>query len=127
MIRKTRYFIKAFQYLIIIFTNHVINIFITKQTTLFFNNTNKLNFRFVRAFIYLLQFRLNVRYRLNKQHVLSNVLFCLLTNRFFINDDENLNLKNYYVDLKNSFINKQCFVYYKIFNQHVRRFLTTID
>ena len=112
--RKTCYFIETFQYFIVIFTNYVVNVFITKQTTLFFNNTNKLNFRFVRAFTYLSQFRLNIRYRLNKQHVLSNVLFCLSTNRFFMNNDENLNLKNYYVDLKNSFINKQCFVYREV-------------
>ena len=60
--RKTRYLIEAFQHFIIIFTNHVVNTFIIKQTTFFFNNTNKLNFQFVRVSTYLSQFRLNIRY-----------------------------------------------------------------
>ena len=61
----------------------------------------------MRAFIYLFQFRLNIRYRFDKRHVISNVFFKLSTNKFFLNENENLNLKNYHDDMKNFFVNDQ--------------------
>ena len=65
----------------------------------------------MRTFIYLSQFRLNIRYRFDKRHVISHVLFKLSTNKFFLNEDENLNLKSYHDDMKNSFVNDQRFAY----------------
>ena len=56
--------IKIVAHIIMIFTNHSINSFIIKQIILFNNNTNKLNFKLVRALIYLSQFNLNVKYSL---------------------------------------------------------------
>ena len=111
--RKTRHFIETFQHFTIIFIDHVVNVFIIKQTTFIFNNINKLNLRLIRVFIYLSQFRLNIRYRSDKRHVLSDVLSRLSTNRSFMNENENLDLKSYHVDLKNSSINDQCFVYHE--------------
>ena len=65
----------------------------------------------MRAFIYLFQFRLNIRYRSDKRYVISNVFFKLPTNKSFLNKDENLNLKNYYNDIKNSFVDDQRLTY----------------
>ena len=78
-----------------------------------FNNIDKLNFRLMRVFTYLFQFRLDICYRFGKRYVISNVLFKLSINRFFLNEKKNLNLKNYYNDLKNFFVNNnnQHFVY----------------
>ena len=59
----------------------------------------------MRAFIYLFQFRFNIRYCFNKRYVISNILFKLSTNKFFLNKNENLNLKNYYSDIQNFFVN----------------------
>ena len=73
-----------------------------------------MNLRLIRVFIYLSQFRLNIRYRSNKRHVLFDVLFRLSTNESFMNDDENLNLKSYHADWENSSINDQRFVYHEI-------------
>ena len=57
-----RHIIEIVKHIIIIFTNHVANIFIAKQITLNNNNTNKLNFRLIRTFIYLFQFQLKIKY-----------------------------------------------------------------
>ena len=62
IIQRARYFIKTFKYVIVIFTNHAINAFITKQITLSFNNIDKLNFRLIKVSIYLFQFRFDIRY-----------------------------------------------------------------
>ena len=45
-----------------------------------FNNTNKLTFRLIRAFIYLSQYRLNVQYKLEKQYIVFDVFFKLFFN-----------------------------------------------
>ena len=90
--RKTRHIIETSQHFIIVFTNHVVNAFIIKQTTFSFNNIDKLNLRLMRASTYFSQFQLNVRYRFDKRHVLFDVLSRLLIDRFFLNDEENLNL-----------------------------------
>ena len=94
-----------------IFTNYVVNAFITKQIIFSFNNIDKLNFRLIRAFTYLFQFRLNIRYRFDKRYVISNVFFKLSTNKFFLNENENLNLKSYHNDMKNFFVDDQRLTY----------------
>ena len=93
-----------------IFTNHNVNILIIKQITLFNNNIDKLNFRFVRVFIYLSQFKLNIKYRFDKNHVVSNVL-----SRFFFDNElikdvrskNKLNLNIYYDNMSNSSCSNQ--------------------
>ena len=97
----------------IIFIDHVVNVLITKQTILLFNNIDKLNFRLIRTSVYLFQFRLNIRYRFNKRYVILNTLFRLLTKKLFLNESNNLNLKNYHSDIKNLFANNQCFAYHE--------------
>ena len=78
---------------------------IAKQTIFLFSNIDKLNFRLIRVFIYLFQFRLNICYRLDKRYIISNTLFKLLTKKLFLNKNNNLNLKNYYNDIKFFFVN----------------------
>ena len=111
IIRRARHFIKVFRHVTIIFIDHVVNASIVKQTIFTFNNTNKLNLRLIRVFIYLFQFRLNIRYRFDKRHVISNVFFKLSIDKSFLNESENLNLKNYHDRLKDFFVNHQCLTY----------------
>jgi len=70
---------------------------------LILSNINKLNLRLVRAFIYLSQFRLNVKYRFDKLHVIPNALSRLLAAKFSaevdLDDLETLNLKMYYSEI----------------------------
>ena len=57
-----RYIIEVIKHIIVIFIDHVVNISIVKQITLNSNNTNKLNFRLIRTFIYFFQFQLKIKY-----------------------------------------------------------------
>ena len=83
VIRRVRHIIKIVKYIIVIFIDYNVNIFIVKQITLSNNNTNKLNFRLIQIFIYFLQFRLKVKYRLNKNYVVLNVF-----NRLFFDNEQ---------------------------------------
>ena len=53
--------------------NATFNIVIQITLTIIF--INKLNLRFIRVFDYIQRFNLKIRYKLNKQHIVSNVLF----------------------------------------------------
>ena len=72
VMRKVRHMIDAAKYTTVVFTDHAVNILITKQTILANNNIDKLNFRLVRIFIYFFQFRFNIKYRPGKKHVIPN-------------------------------------------------------
>ena len=65
---------------IIIYIDYSIIINVVKQTKIIFNNTNKLNFRLIRAFIYLSQYQFDARYKLEKQYIIFNVFFKLFFN-----------------------------------------------
>ena len=103
IIRRVKHIIEIFKHVTMIFIDHVVNFSIARQITLIFNNIDKLNLWFVRIFIYFFQFRIDVRYRFDKRHVIFDVLFKLSIEIFFLNDDENLKLKNYHNNLTNSF------------------------
>ena len=77
MLKKTRYIVKVFNNIIIIYIDHDVVLKITFQTTLFITFTNKLNFRLIRASNYIQRFNLEIRHKFDKQHVVSNVLFLL--------------------------------------------------
>ena len=88
---------------------------IARQTILNFINIDKLNLRLMKAFIYLSQFRLNVKHKLDKKHVISNVLF-----RFFFdneqvkklsNFDDILNLNTFYNSIVNFSTNSNIYVF----------------
>ena len=114
IMKRVRYLIEIFRYFIIIFTNHAINIDIVKQIIFSFNNTNKFNFRLIKISIYFFQFRFDVRYRFDKKHIISNVLFKLSIDWSFLNE-KNLNLKSYNINITNSSMNDQCLTYNDIF------------
>ena len=104
--------IEVVKHVIVIFTNHNVNISIIKQTTLFSSNIDKLNFRLIRAFIYLFQFQLKIKYRSDKNHIVSNVLFRLFFDNnqidsVNVNSKNKLNLNIYYVNMLNPFCSKQ--------------------
>ena len=108
--------IKAAKIIIIVFTNHAVNTSIIKQTTFINSNTNKLNFRLIRVFIYLSQFRLDVKYRIDKKHVIFDVLFRLsIDNEFVIINrtsfDDNLNLNFYFIDVFDLSDDSNCYVF----------------
>ena len=73
---KIRHMIKTTktEKITVIFTDHAVNILIIKLTILFNKNINKFDLMLVRTFIYLLLFRLNVKYRPGKKNVIPNVL-----------------------------------------------------
>ena len=85
---------------IVIFINHAINSIIINQIKLIFNSFDKLNFRLMKIFIYLFQFQLNIKYRLDKQHVIFNVFFRLFAAENFgnskLNDFNILNLNTFH-------------------------------
>lgn len=59
---------------ITIYTDHSAMTSIVKQTELSSNSTDKLNLRLVRASTYLPQFRLDVRHKPGKQHIVPDAL-----------------------------------------------------
>ena len=64
---------------ITIYINYFVIINIIKQIKLSFFNIDKLNLKLIRAFIYLFQFRFDVRHKFEKQYIISNVLFKLFS------------------------------------------------
>ena len=90
---------------IIIYTNYSIIINIVKQTKLSFNNTNKLNFQLIKTFIYLSQYRFDVRHKLEKQYIIFDVFFKLFFNvetiKKTLDSNQSKNILNiiYYVTL----------------------------
>ena len=110
--------IKTIKTTIVVFIDHVVNTFIIKQIILINNNTNKFNFRLMRTFIYLSQFRFDIKYRSKKNHVISNVFSRLSSNNESIiirrnNFDDNLNLNFYFIDVLDFSNNSNCYVYQK--------------
>ena len=75
------------------------------------NNTNKFNFRLIRIFIYLSQFRLKIKYKLNKNYIILNVFnylsFDNKQNFVIVNFDNALNLNNYHENIINLFCFEQ--------------------
>ena len=98
VVKRVRHMIETIKNIIVVFTNHVVNTFIAKQTTMNSNNTDKLNLRLVRAFVYLSQFRLKMKYKSKKNHVVSNALSKLTSDNEQIdrNSKNKLDLNTYH-------------------------------
>ena len=88
ILKKTRYIIETTLKTIIIYIDYNVTINIAKQTTLTIIFIDKLNFWFVRAFDYIQCFNLDIKHKLEKQHVMLNVLFK------FVNNNTNSLVKN---------------------------------
>ena len=87
-VRRIKHMIETFvKSSIIIYTNHFVIVFIIQQIKLSLSSINKLNFRLIRVSIYLFQFFLNIKYKSNNQHIVSNILSRLFidTLKFVVN------------------------------------------
>ena len=108
LIKKIRHMIKTSNSTsqVMIYIDYFVIINIVKQIKLSFFNIDKLNLKLIRTFIYLFQFRLNVRHKFEKQHIISNALFKLSSivnfiTRFFDFSKNILNM-TYHVRTVNS-------------------------
>ena len=110
VVRRARHLIEASRHPTIVFTDHAANTGIAKQTTLSSSNTDKLNLRLVRASTYLSQFRLDVRYRPGKKHVIPDALSRLPADRSFL-DEGNLDLESYNTSMTDPSMDDQCLAY----------------
>ena len=88
VLKKTRYIVETIFDIIIIYINYDVAIDIAKQTTLIIIFIDKLNFRLIRTFDYIQRFNLDIKHKLEKQYMMSNVLFK------FVNDNTNSLVKN---------------------------------
>jgi hypothetical protein len=77
VIKKLHHMIRASRHFTIIWTDHSATTVIVKQTKLITFNTDKLNLRLIRIVMYLSQFELDVRYKSERDHVISDALFRL--------------------------------------------------
>ena len=103
LIKRIRHLIETFKHVIIIYTNHAVNLFITRQIKFTNNSVDKLNMKLIRTSIYFFQFRLNIRYKSNKKHIISNVFNRLLiTNRMSSDKNDVLNIENFHTIMINS-------------------------
>lgn len=66
--------IEVFEHAIVIYIDYAIALDIVRQTSLITTSTNKLNFRLIRISNYLQRFNLDIRHKLDKQHIMSNAL-----------------------------------------------------
>jgi hypothetical protein len=80
IVKKIRHLIESSKKsLTIIFIDHFVLSEIIKQTSLTSFNTNKLNLRLMRAFQYLFVLSIDIRVKLEKFHVILDVLFRLFS------------------------------------------------
>ena len=79
VIKKIKHMIETVTKTTVIFIDHFASTSIVRQTTLSFENTDKLNLKLVRAFVYLFQFDLDVRYKFDKTNIVFDALFRLFT------------------------------------------------
>ena len=63
----------------IIYTNHSVVVSISRQINFITFNTNKLNLRLIRASQYFFDFNLQMRHKVDKFNIVSNVFFRLQT------------------------------------------------
>lgn len=91
ILRKTRHMIKSIMKPFIVYADYKAIIKINRQSSLTTSSTNKFNFQLIRAFKYIQRFRLNIRHKSKKQHLISNALSKLKTsnvNNFIIQNGE---------------------------------------
>ena len=87
---------------------------IIKQINLLLLSINKFNFRLIKISQYLSQFKLNVRYKFDKQHIVFDILFKLI-NDLTIEKNISISEKNILDEIYifNKFLIKIIFKYKK--------------
>ena len=85
---------------VIIYTDHSVAIFISRQTILIISSTDKLNLRLVRASQYLSSFNLILRHKIDKFNVVSDALSRLQTSLIHISTkDDVLDALHFTIDI----------------------------
>ena len=103
LMKRIKHLIETFKHVTIIYIDYVVNSFITRQIKLIISNVNKLNMKLIRVSIYLSQFRLNVRYKLDKSHIIFDALSRLSINNCMFNDKNDvLDIENFHEDMIDS-------------------------
>ena len=117
IMRKIRHMIESIEVSsTIIYTNHSIVVFISRQITLIIFSSDKLNLRLMKTSQYLSEFNLFIRHKVDKVNVMSNAFFRFQTNVFIIEKIEMLkslyehSLKSSYED----FIAKTSLFYHHV-------------
>ena len=90
---------------IVIYIDHVVNSVIANQTKFIFNFVNKLNMKFIRAFMYLFQFRLKIYHRFDKFNLILDALSRLFSIADKNNIVDNLNIESFHFEIFDSEIN----------------------
>ena len=79
VVKKIRHIIESnLKSPVVVYTDHLVAVLISKQTTLNTISTNKLNLRLIRASQYLSIFNLELRHKTDKSNVVPNALSRLL-------------------------------------------------
>lgn len=102
VIRKLRLMIISCDHFIIVYIDHAANSTITRQTKLSSSSVDKLNLRLVWAFMYLSQFRLDVRHKFEKSHIVLDILSRLLSRQKSNNLADSLDIESFHISLESS-------------------------
>ena len=62
----------------VIYIDYDATLKIVNQIIFIISSIDKLNFRLIKTFDYIQRFNLKIRYKSNKQHIVSNILFKLI-------------------------------------------------
>ena len=105
LVKRIKHLIETFKHITIIYIDYVVNSFIIRQIKFINNNIDKLNMKLIRVSIYLFQFRLDVRYKFDKSHIIFDAFNRLSTNNYMFNDKNDvLDIENFHenmIDSKN--------------------------
>jgi hypothetical protein len=103
--------IKSSKHSTIIYTDHDASSVIAAIIKLITSSTNRLNMKLIRAFMYLFQFRLNIRHRSKKFNIVSNALSRLSVEKNISSHEAlNIDLKHYQSNMNTS-ENDQTYAY----------------
>ena len=99
IVKKFRHIIKSAFNIIIIYIDHAVNIFITRQTSFTTSLTNKFNLRLIRVFQYFNTFNIFLKHKAGKNNIVPDAFSHLFrsTLNFF-------NIKNVFESFYGSFI-----------------------
>ena len=111
MLKKIKHFIDSFVLSIVIYTNHDSTLKIVKQIFFIISSIDKFNFRFVRASNYIQRFNFDIRHKFDKQHIMSNVLFRLVSfndsiKKLFDENELNTLFITTFIEMKKVFRNR---------------------
>ncbi len=116
--------IKCSKHFIIIYIVHEINSIIVAAIKLFTLSISKLNMKLIKASTYLLQFRLDIKYRSEKFNIISNALSRLLVTKnisFQKTLNIDVNLEHFELEM-NSSENDRVYVYVTALVEMFRNF-----